>query len=111
VGNFGPISDDDEDELEGVHIMIAWSSATEGVSQRVLGKRRNSIVSEVEDGGSESMQSSAEVDLSVPDTQQRSSGRIRKRSRLLDGCEVNVYYFYKSVFVLFFIFFFYFFTR
>jgi hypothetical protein len=60
------------------------------VSQHALGKRRKSIASEVENEGSESMQSGDEVDLPISNTQQRSSGRIQKHSRLLDGYEINI---------------------
>jgi hypothetical protein len=77
-----PISDNNKDELERVNRIR--------VSQHALGKRRKSIVSEVENEGSESMQSGDEVDLPISDTQQRSSGRIRKHSRLLDGYEINI---------------------
>jgi len=76
-----PISDD-EDNRDSL------GPPVEIRSQRALGKRRKSIASQSEEG--EASQSDDEANLPLPNTQQRVSGRNRKRSRRED--DVYAYY-------------------
>lgn len=78
-----PISDDEEDNVDDSPDPNAKIR-----SQRALGKRRKSIASEPEEG--EAHESDDEAVLPLPDTQQRVSGRARKRSRRED--DVYTYY-------------------
>lgn len=71
------ISDNDEDEV----ILTQEHLGTQGVSVRAAGKRRKSVASEPEEETWESAQSNDEAYVPLPDTQQRVSGRNRKRSR------------------------------
>jgi hypothetical protein len=87
-----PISDNEEDEGSTTQLQArsqpqATSQAAQGPSVKALGKRRLSNIDndmrddEEEDDGQES------EDIPLPETQHRVSGRVRKRSRLLDGYE------------------------
>lgn len=70
-------SDNEEDEI----ILTQEHLGTQGVSARAAGKRRKSVASEPEEETWESAQSNDEAYVPRPDTQQRVSGRNRKRSR------------------------------
>lgn len=74
------ISDNEEDEI----VLTQEQPATQGVSARAAGKRRKSVGSEPEEETWESAQSNDEAYVPLPDTQQRVSGRNRKRSRRED---------------------------
>lgn len=74
-----PISDNDEGMIELDENPLIEQSPSE--FHGVLGKRRKSVASEPED--------SSENDIPLPTTQ-RMSGRARKRSRLLDGYEIEI---------------------
>jgi hypothetical protein len=76
-----PISDNEEDD--GLEISID-QPATQQLSKRAQGKRRRSMVSNGEQEGQEPFLSDDEVFLPLPDTQQRISGRNRKRTRRED---------------------------
>lgn len=81
-----PISDNEEDEGPTTQLQ-ATSQAVQGPSVNALGKRRLSNIAndmrddEEEDNGQEP------EEIPLPETQHRVSGRVRKRSRLLDGYE------------------------
>lgn len=88
-----PISDDDEDE-DGDEDEDAVSNnavsddiqpTVQPPSGRALGKRRKSTASEPE----EKEQDNEDSDLPLPEIQHRVSGRVRKRSKLLDGYEIG----------------------
>jgi hypothetical protein len=81
-GTVDPISDDeesDEDYAQEGLVLIQAQSATQGPSKRALGKRRKSVASERDTEGHGD--SNEEEDVPLPETQQRVSGRSRKRSR------------------------------
>lgn len=78
-----PISDNEEDD-EGDSIQIQQISQVPGGKSR--GKQQRSIAS-MPEGGCENEDD--EPTLPLPDTQQRMSGRVRKRPRLLEGYEVQ----------------------
>lgn len=88
-----PISDDDEDKDEDEEEDAVSNNAVsddirptvQPPSGRALGKRRKSTASEPED----KEQDNEDSDLPLPDIQHRVSGRVRKRSKLLDGYEVG----------------------
>lgn len=80
-----PISDDDEDESVSNQDQVA----IEMPSQRSLGKRRRSVAAEQE--SEEASESDDEASLPLPsisheesNTQMRTSGRVRKRSKRQD---------------------------
>lgn len=77
--------------LVGSNPLHQYQPGPEVPSQHGLGKRRNSVVSEHEDQGSNELDNddADQPDLPLPDTQLRTSGRIRKRSRFLDGYEIG----------------------
>lgn len=82
-----PISDNEEDDP--ITMVIAQpliESRSPVISGR--GQKRNNSGSQ--DEAQESSNSESEEDLPLPDIQQRISGRVRKRSRLLEGYEVNI---------------------
>jgi hypothetical protein len=72
------ISDNEEDENE---VFNQEQLIPEGLSERAAGKRRKSIVSEPEIEPQQATISDDEAINPLPDTQQRVSRRIRKRSR------------------------------
>ncbi|GFF54131.1 hypothetical protein IFM58399_09749 [Aspergillus lentulus] len=76
-----PISDNEEED--GLEISID-QPATQQLSKRAQGERRRSMVSNGEQEGQEPFLSDDEVVLPLPDTQQRISGRNRKRTRRED---------------------------
>ncbi|KAJ5456131.1 uncharacterized protein N7458_003714 [Penicillium daleae] len=78
--NFDPISDDEEDPAS-----ILSQPPVQLLSEKALGKRRRSDTSEPDED--ENNDDDAEVPL--PDTQHRVSGRVRKRSKRLDGYELG----------------------
>ena len=80
-----PISDDEEDEGPSTEFRATshGPAASQGPSANSLGKRR--LVNIAEDV--ESNQEDDREMTSLPDMQHRVSGRVRKRSRLLDGYE------------------------
>jgi hypothetical protein len=81
-GTIDPISDDEEcneDNTQGDLVLVQAQSATQGPSERSLGKRRKSIASEPDI--EEYRDNNEEEDIPLPDTQQRVSGRSRKRPR------------------------------
>lgn len=84
ANNLEPISDNDEGNNEGNN--EANNNITHHnvrlLSEKAQGKRRQSIASELED---EEQDSNQENDVPLPSIQNRHSGRVRKRSRLLDG--------------------------
>jgi hypothetical protein len=73
------ISDIEEDRVElsptGVH------QGTHGLSERARGKRRMSVVSDMDDEVEKTISSHDEASLPLPDTQVRMSRRSRKRAR------------------------------
>jgi hypothetical protein len=81
-GTIDPISDDEEsnedDTQEGL-VLVQAQSATQGPSKRTPGKRRKSVASEPDTEGYRD--SNEEEDIPLPETQQRVSGRSRKRPR------------------------------
>jgi hypothetical protein len=87
-----PISDDEEDEGPSTQLQATSQlrptsqapAASQGLSANALGKRRlSNIAKDAEDDEEED---DSEV-TPLPETQHRVSGRVRKRSRLLDGYE------------------------
>lgn len=82
ANGFDPISDDEEGE-EGDSTQIRCTD--QAPSERSQGKRRRSAGSRPEESRGDEDED-AEV-LPLPNMQQRMSGRVRKRSRLLDGYE------------------------
>jgi hypothetical protein len=94
-----PISDNEEDEGSTIQLQArsqprATSQAlttlqtTQGLSAKALGKRRlSNIASDVGDDEEDDGQDSEAIPL--PEIQNRVSGRVRKRSRLLDGYEMS----------------------
>ncbi|KAJ6087076.1 hypothetical protein N7467_005990 [Penicillium canescens] len=81
VDDLDPVSDNEEDM-----ILIQEQPTAHGLSERVAGKRRRSMASEVEEEAQQAAQSDeAEIPLpKQPNTQQRISGRNRKRTRRED---------------------------
>lgn len=77
--NFEPISDNEEETQE----------STEVLSKKAQGKRRMSVASESENDEAQEMDDDDDIEVPLPDTQHRASGRVRKRSKLLDGYEVG----------------------
>ena len=75
-----PISDDEEDEV----LSTEPQETLQGPSAKVLGKRRLRDIAE----DAESDQEDDSEVASLPEIQYRVSGRVRKRSRLLDGYEM-----------------------
>lgn len=86
ASEFDTISDDEEGG-EGDSTQIRYTD--QGPSERSQGKRRRSVISIPEEGQRDEDEDEGEDtgDLPLPDMQQRMSGRVRKRSRLLDGYE------------------------
>jgi hypothetical protein len=82
ASGFDPISDDEEGGEEG---SIRIQLPNQAPSERSQGKRRLSVRSTPEEGNRDNDKDVR--DLPLPDMQQRTSGRVRKRSRLLDGYE------------------------
>jgi hypothetical protein len=93
-----PISDNEEDES----LATSVGPSIQIISERSLGKRRRSIISNASDPKDDQIDADADTDGDEDDaillppllggessTQQRVSGRVRKRSRLLDGYEVS----------------------
>lgn len=80
LDDLDPISDNEEDNV----VLAHEQSATQRLSERAAGKRRRSMASEAEMEAQEGGQSDNEADIPLPEqpnTQQRVSGRNRKRSR------------------------------
>lgn len=78
---FDPISDNDEEE----DLASTQPQPTvQPLSERALGKRRKSVISEPDEDENDD-----DTDVPLPDTQHRVSGRVRKRSKLLDGYELG----------------------
>lgn len=75
-----PISDDEEDE----GLSTEPHETLQGPSAKALGKRRLRDIAE----DAESDQEDDSEVTSLPEIQYRVSGRVRKRSRLLDGYEM-----------------------
>ena len=68
-------------------MLIQEQPTTQGLSERSAGKRRRSVGSEVEEEAQEATQSDEEAEIPLPkqpNTQQRISGRNRKRTRRED---------------------------
>jgi hypothetical protein len=83
LNDLDPISDNEEEDM----MLIQEQPTTQGLSERSAGKRRRSVRSEVEEEAQEAAQSDegAEIPLpKQPNTQQRISGRNRKRTRRED---------------------------
>ena len=80
-----PISDDEEDEGPSTELRATshLRETSHGPSAKALGKRRLRNISE----DAESDQEDDSEVTSLPEMQHRVSGRVRKRSRLLDGYE------------------------
>ena len=81
-----PISDDNEgdnDEVnkDDVHVVL---NTIQPLVDKAQSKRRQRALSELEDREHEE-----EGEPNLPNTQNRHSGRVRKRSRLLDGYEIK----------------------
>jgi hypothetical protein len=74
-----PISDDEEDEGPSTELQ----ATSHGPSAKALGKRRLRNIAK----DAESDQEDDSKVTSLPEMQHRVSGRVRKRSRLLDGYE------------------------
>ncbi|OQD64939.1 hypothetical protein PENANT_c324G11046, partial [Penicillium antarcticum] len=74
-----PISDDEEDDL----VVSQVQPMTQELSERAVGKRRQTIASNIEDEGREATPSDDEAEHPLPNTQ-RVSGRNRKRARRED---------------------------
>lgn len=86
--DFEPISDDDEEEEEDNTAPILTQPMPQAPSERAQRKRRRSVASEPEiEEATET--GDDEAVLPLPETQQRVSGRSRKRSKLLDGYELG----------------------
>lgn len=79
--DFDPISDDEEEDPPSTQSQ----PPVQPLSERALGKRRRSVTSEQDEV--ENNDDDAEVPL--PGTQHRVSGRVRKRSKRLDGYELG----------------------
>jgi uncharacterized Zn finger protein (UPF0148 family) len=80
-----PISDDDEgDNKVDEDNVSAVLNTVQPMADRAQSKRRQRALSELEEG-----QHEEEGEPNLPNTQSRHSGRVRKRSRLLDGYEVE----------------------
>ena len=78
---FDPISDNDEEE----DLAPTQPQPTiQPLSERALGKRRKSVISEPDEDENDD-----DADVPLPDTQHRVSGRVRKRSKRLDGYELG----------------------
>jgi hypothetical protein len=83
LDDLDPISDHEENDI----VSIQEQPTTQGLSERAAGKRRKSVASEAEIEAQEGVQSDNEIDIplpELPETQQRVSGRNRKRSRRED---------------------------
>jgi len=80
-----PISDDEEDEGPSTELQATSQprATSHGLSAKALGKRRLRNIAE----DAESDQEDDSKVTSLPEMQHRVSGRVRKRSRLLDGYE------------------------
>ena len=74
-----PISDTEEDDI----VVPQDQPLTQALSERAAGKRRQSIVSDIEGEGQEATTSDNEAGYPLPYTQ-RVSGRNRKRTRRED---------------------------
>jgi hypothetical protein len=85
ASEFDPISDNEEGD-EGDSTQIQPTGQAQ--SEKSQGKRRRSIASVPEEGNKD--EEDDEMVLPLPDTQQRISGRVRKRSKLLEGYEVEL---------------------
>jgi hypothetical protein len=79
--DFDPISDDEEQDPA----LALSQPPVHPLSEKALGKRRRSVISEPDE--EENNDDDAEVPL--PDIQHRISGRVRKRSKRLDGYELG----------------------
>lgn len=87
-----PISDNEEDEGSSTQLQArsqprATSQAVQGPSAKALGKRRLTNIADdvgVDEEDDDGQESEA---IPLPETQHRVSGRVRKRSRLLEGYE------------------------
>lgn len=76
-----PISDNKEDNSDGTQEVVLFVQAelvTQGLLERVLGKRRKSVISEPDIEG---YNDDNEEEVPLPETQQRVSRRSRKRPR------------------------------
>lgn len=82
-----PISDDEEDKGPSTELQATSHSpaASQVLSANALSKRGLSSIAKDTEGDQED---DSEVTL-VPEILHRVSGRVRKRSRLLDGYEIN----------------------
>jgi len=80
-----PISDDEEDEGPSTELQATSQprATSHGLSAKALGKRRLRNIAK----DAESDQEDDSKVPSLPEMQHRVSGRVRKRSRLLDGYE------------------------
>jgi ABC-type uncharacterized transport system involved in gliding motility auxiliary subunit len=80
-----PISDNEEDAGPSTELRATSHrpAASQGPSANALGKRRLSSIAKDTEGDQED---DSEVTF-LPEIQHRVSGRVRKRSRLLDGYE------------------------
>lgn len=85
ASEFDPISDNEEGG-EGESIQIQPPGQAQ--SEKSQGKRRRSVASVPEEGNED--EEDDEIVLPLPNTQQRISGRVRKRSKLLEGYEVEL---------------------
>lgn len=83
-----PISDTEEDE--GICAVVPSQPMVIMPSEVALGKRPRDTVSEGEDDNGSEETSGDGIDLPVVERQMRTSSRVRKRSRLLDGYEVDL---------------------
>ncbi|OQD74718.1 hypothetical protein PENANT_c168G01573 [Penicillium antarcticum] len=87
-----PISDNEEDEGSSTQLQTrsqpqATSQAAEGPSAKALGKRR--LINVADDVGIDEEEEDGQESeaIPLPETQHRVSGRVRKRSKLLEGYE------------------------
>ncbi|KAA8642429.1 uncharacterized protein ATNIH1004_011373 [Aspergillus tanneri] len=88
LDDLDPISDNEEEDVAP----IQEQPTTQGLSERAAGKRRRSVASEAEIEAQEGVQSDNETDIPLPEqleTQQRVSGRNRKRSRCEDDDSIH----------------------
>lgn len=79
-----PISDDEENDQTRYQGQSTVPIAFQGGAD----KRPRRFSGQAEEEAEEALESEDDTDLPLPDTQPRTSGRARKRSRLLEGYEV-----------------------
>ena len=88
LDDLDPISDNEEDDV----VLVQEQPTTQGLSERAIGKRRQSMLSDMEREAQEATLSDDEAEIPLPGIQ-RVSGRNRKRTRRDDDAFIRYQYY------------------